>query len=200
MNEQDPPGSAPPCKLSECQGRPLCSTCEKTGLRSAPVRACVSAGEHAKVVHDLETLCDPAGLVRENAQLRDTNEGLQRMYRAAKAEPLQGWVLIATDAYEAGFGKGVQAKKLGQEFFNPWGDEPGREAWSLGYEMGKQRADFTEQGTAMVRLKNLLAVAHGDGGHYLDEHGLDKACADAEEMIANFRAEHAPNPNLPKGW
>lgn len=39
--------------------------------------------DHARVVHDLETICDPAGLVRENAQLRDTNEGLQRMYRAA---------------------------------------------------------------------------------------------------------------------
>ena len=30
-----------------------------------------------------------------------------------------------------------------------------------------------------AHLGNLLAVLHGDGGHYLDEHGMDKAVADA---------------------
>ncbi len=29
-------------------------------------------------------------------------------------------------------------------------------------------------------VQNLLAVLHGDGGQYLDEHGLEKACKDAE--------------------
>jgi hypothetical protein len=29
-------------------------------------------------------------------------------------------------------------------------------------------------------LRELLAVIHGDGGHYADEHGLAKAVADAE--------------------
>ncbi len=36
-----------------------------------------------KYICNLETRCDPAGLVRENAQLRDLNEGLQAMYRTA---------------------------------------------------------------------------------------------------------------------
>lgn len=34
-------------------------------------------------IHDLVANCDPAGMVRENAMLRDTNAGLQKMYRAA---------------------------------------------------------------------------------------------------------------------
>ena len=34
------------------------------------------------------------------------------------------------------------------------------------------------------RLGNLLAVIHGDGGHYIDAHGWDKAQADAEEKVA----------------
>lgn len=34
------------------------------------------------------------------------------------------------------------------------------------------------------RLGNLLAVIHGDGGHYIDAHGWDKAQADAEEKAA----------------
>lgn len=36
-----------------------------------------------RYVADLETMCDPAGLVRENAQLKDANRGLQAMYRSA---------------------------------------------------------------------------------------------------------------------
>lgn len=32
-------------------------------------------------IHALEANCDPAGMVRENAMLRDTNAGLQKMYR-----------------------------------------------------------------------------------------------------------------------
>lgn len=31
----------------------------------------------------LETLCDPAGIVRENTLLKDCNKGLQAMYRKA---------------------------------------------------------------------------------------------------------------------
>ncbi len=34
------------------------------------------------------------------------------------------------------------------------------------------------------RLGNLLAVIHGDGGHYIEAHGWDKAQADAEERVA----------------
>ncbi len=34
-------------------------------------------------VHQLEARCDPSGTVRENAQLKDVNKGLQIMYRNA---------------------------------------------------------------------------------------------------------------------
>lgn len=33
-------------------------------------------------------------------------------------------------------------------------------------------------------LRNLLAVIHGDGGHYVAEHGIDKATEDAETKVA----------------
>ena len=38
---------------------------------------------------------------------------------------------------------------------------------------------------------DLLAVAHGDGGHYLQEHGLAKACKDAEKVVTDLRMEVA---------
>ncbi len=41
---------------------------------------------------------------------------------------------------------------------------------------------------ADVALRNLLAVIHRDGGHYIAEHGLAKAVADAMTMIPNLRA------------
>lgn len=41
-------------------------------------------------------------------------------------------------------------------------------------------------------LRNLLAVIHGDGGHYLARHGLDKAAEDAEALVATWRARVAP--------
>jgi len=42
-------------------------------------------------------------------------------------------------------------------------------------------------------LQNLLAVIHRDGGHYVAEHGLEKASADAEKIVANFNAA-LPSP------
>jgi len=32
-------------------------------------------------------------------------------------------------------------------------------------------------------LGNLLARIHGDGGHYVEEHGWEKACEDAEQLV-----------------
>lgn len=52
----------------------------------------------------------------------------------------EGWLLIATDAYEAGYGNGLNAKQTGRETENPWADEPGRGAWAIGYELAKERA------------------------------------------------------------
>lgn len=39
------------------------------------------------------------------------------------------------------------------------------------------------------RLGNLLARIHRDGGHYVGEYGLDKACADADEIVATMYAD-----------
>jgi hypothetical protein len=35
-------------------------------------------------------------------------------------------------------------------------------------------------------LCDLLAVIHRDGGHYVAKHGLIKACADAEVIVAKM--------------
>jgi len=35
------------------------------------------------------------------------------------------------------------------------------------------------------KLLNLLAVIHRDGGHYTEQHGLNKSCQDAEKIVAN---------------
>lgn len=40
-------------------------------------------------------------------------------------------------------------------------------------------------------LGDLLAVIHGDGGHYQVEHGTDRACADAEKVVVNLRRDIA---------
>lgn len=33
------------------------------------------------------------------------------------------------------------------------------------------------------QLLNLLALAHRDGGHYVDEHGVEKSIADARDVM-----------------
>lgn len=38
-------------------------------------------------------------------------------------------------------------------------------------------------------LMNLLARIHRDGGHYVAEHGLEKAVADADAIVARLNAE-----------
>lgn len=48
----------------------------------------------------LETQCDPAGLVRENAQLKDTNEGLQRMFRNAVDEAARAFEIADEAMFE----------------------------------------------------------------------------------------------------
>lgn len=41
-------------------------------------------------------------------------------------------------------------------------------------------------------LRDLLARTHGDGGHYVEQHGLEKAAADADILIADWRAQMGP--------
>lgn len=36
-------------------------------------------------------------------------------------------------------------------------------------------------------LKGLLAIIHRDGGHYTEEHGLEKSYEDAIQIVANQR-------------
>lgn len=50
-------------------------------------------------------------------------------------------------------------------------------------------------------LRNLLARIHGDSGHYVETHGLDKAIDDAEALVANWRAKlAAAEPAAPTIW
>ena len=37
-------------------------------------------------------------------------------------------------------------------------------------------------------LRNLLALIHRDGGHYVEEHGLDKALEDADSRVVRWLA------------
>jgi hypothetical protein len=45
-----------------------------------------------------------------------------------------------------------------------------------------ERASFLAKLEPEDMLEELLAVIHGDGGHYSDQHGLAKATADAEAL------------------
>jgi hypothetical protein len=50
---------------------------------------------------------------------------------------------------------------------------------------GQQIADaLNATDTLRPLLLNLLAVIHRDGGHYTEQHGLEKSCADAERLSA----------------
>lgn len=57
-----------------------------------------------------------------------------------------------------------------------------------GYTDGEKRCPTCNRklhnGTNTERLKNLLAVIHRDGGHYVLNHGLEKACKDAETKVS----------------
>ena len=53
-----------------------------------------------------------------------------------------------------------------------------------------QAAPVTEAGKM---LGDLLARIHGDGGHYASEHGIEKAVADADRILAEWRA-YKPAP------
>lgn len=53
----------------------------------------------------------------------------------------------------------------------------------LSKEMNETRAALEK---AEADRSNLLARIHGDGGHYTDAHGTDKAVADAHLVVANL--------------
>ena len=42
---------------------------------------------------------------------------------------------------------------------------------------------------ALIALRDLLARIHADGGHYVAQHGLNKAVEDADALVASWRAQ-----------
>ena len=51
-----------------------------------------------------------------------------------------------------------------------------------------------------THLGNLLAMIHGDGGHYRDEHGTDKAVADAIDKYYSLLARIEELEPLAQHW
>lgn len=163
-----------------------------------------------------------------------TEEDLQAYARAAvesdRAQRVpDGWVLIATDAYEAGFGKGEQAHKTGKDVENPWGDEPGREAWAMGYALGKERAASTPapaqqepNGAPMNSASGVLSAIwdamqnSADGDDLLNkleclrdgieqavkadqEVALQELATDAQVVYGAYAAKHQEPPQQERG-
>lgn len=60
-----------------------------------------------------------------------------------------------------------------------------RERWcypgftAIAHDVGRLLDALGEMRRERDEARNLLAIIHGDGGHYLDEHGWTKACKDA---------------------
>ena len=45
-------------------------------------------------------------------------------------------------------------------------------------------SEFIKWSKINMHLLNLLAVIHGDGGHYTDKHGIDKSVKDAIIIVS----------------
>jgi len=60
----------------------------------------------------------------------------------------------------------------------------------------ERRLTATEGEIAQGRLLNLLARVHRDGGHYVSEHGVEKACEDADEIVAGLFGEKSEREAL----
>lgn len=58
------------------------------------------------------------------------------------------------------------------------------------------RPVLPEEARLRELLGNLLARIHGDGGHYVEEHGWEQACEDAEQLVVERFAGvgRAPDP------
>lgn len=53
------------------------------------------------------------------------------------------------------------------------------------HDLDKMTA-FEEAEKNIQHASNLLAVMHRDGGHYISEHGFEKACKDAEKIRHSY--------------
>lgn len=57
--------------------------------------------------------------------------------------------------------------------------------------LSRLRNEAEQRASALAaQLGNLLARIHRDGGHYQDEHGTEKACADAETAVVGLLAQN----------
>jgi hypothetical protein len=60
------------------------------------------------------------------------------------------------------------------------------------------QAGASQAATPEDMLRNLLAVIHGDGGHYTNEYGLGKSSSDAEARVVTWLSQaEAPRPSAP---
>lgn len=65
-------------------------------------------------------------------------------------------------------------------------DPTALDALVAGYLWQRTKSAEAERDAAQARVRraaDMLAVIHRDGGHYLEAHGWDKACADAEARV-----------------
>lgn len=75
-------------------------------------------------------------------------------------------------------------------FYDDVADEVDLGAFARGVvrQVELARPLLPEEARLRQLLGNLLAVIHGDGGHYVEEHGWEKACTEAERLVVERRA------------
>lgn len=75
-------------------------------------------------------------------------------------------------------------------FYDDVADEVDLGAFARGVvrQVELARLVLPEEARLRQLLGNLLAVIHRDGGHYVEEHGWDAACTEAERLVVERRA------------
>src|SRR5690606_22099037 len=66
-------------------------------------------------------------------------------------------------------------------------EESAATAW--GHIAEQRMRELIEASAAVDQLRNLLAVAHRDGGHHTEAVGLARSAADAERAVADMLGE-----------
>jgi hypothetical protein len=78
---------------------------------------------------------------------------------------------------------------VSQSFIKTPDNGPHSALAGLGVLQSEQPARDTWRGGSSYEasmLRNLLARIHRDGGHYIEQHGLDKALEDAEAKVVQW--------------
>lgn len=176
------PAVARPCEYPDCLGK-IC-TVAGDGL---PERCEIYAGVHREVVNAHPAPAVQCEACRIIGPLAACSNCPKPAAQAERSTTTDGDGQLGNDARSAA-GESRQPACDGQMLPPPstpstaeLSDEekPKRDAWVGGnsYEASM--------------LRNLLARIHGDGGHYLEEHGLEKALDDADQLVAEWRAGRA---------